>query len=345
MVKITLTQLGEGWSIPMQDSGMAPKPPSFSAGPEGELHGAESSFSLGCGGMVATMRSLFGRCRCHGAVGPLLVCVLVLLLFADPAMAQRRGMSGRLARANAARKQQEIAQLQKQLDGSRKLLESVTSQGAMSQAQLASARQSALAAREALHDAEKQDQEVNKKLRGIEDGILEAQSDDSELAKTLDELHLVQRALDIEMHKILKRPPPANDEDEATRLSELAHLTTEEREKLAADSRYTTKQDALHLAMDKLSAVKTKLFGASAEWKQAHEERRRINQEEAKQELSVQGAANNSSASRKELRTTAEIAAFARASISQAESRLKALGAKPKAPTPKNKPETKKSTP
>ncbi len=254
-------------------------------------------------------------------------------------------MSGRLAKANAARKQQEIAQLQKQLDGSRKLLESVTSQGAMSQAQLASARQAALSAREALHDAEKHDQQVNKKLRGIEDGILEAQSDDSELAKTLDELHLAQRALDIELHKILKRPPPANDEDEQTRLSELAHLTTEEREKLAGDTRYTTKQESLHQAMEKLSAVKTKLFQASDEWKTAHEERHRIDQEQAQQERSVQGAANDSSESRSELRTIAQIAASARASIAQAEARLKVLGAKPKAPTTDNKPETKKSTP
>ena len=293
--------------------------------------------------MVVLIRSPL--LRRHIAVVPVFMFVLALLLFADPAIAQRRGMSSRISKANAARKQQEIEQLQKQLDGSRKLLESVTAKGAMTQAQLAAARQSALSAREALRDAEKQDHEISKKLRGIEDGILDAQSDDSEYAKALDEIHLAQRAMDTELHRILKRPPPADDEDEATRLSELAHLTTEEREKLAADSRYTTKQDALHLAMDKLSAVKTKLFGASDEWKKAHEERRRINQEEAKQELSVQGAANNSSASRKELRTTAEIAAFARASISQAESRLKALGAKPKAPTSEKKPEKKKSTP
>lgn len=295
--------------------------------------------------MVAMIRSQL--VRRHIAVVPVFVFVLALLVFAEPALAQRggRGMSGRLARANAARKQQEIAQLQKQLDGSRKLLESVTSQGAMSQAQLASARQSALAAREALHDAEKQDHEVNKKLRGIEDGILESQSDDSELAKTLDELHLAQRALDIEMHKILKRPPPANDEDEATRLSELAHLTTEEREKLAGDTRYSTKQESLHQSMEKLSTVKKKLFQASAEWKKAHEERHRIDQVQAQQERSVQGAANDSSESRSELRTIAQIAASARASIAQAEARLNALGAKPKASTPEKKPETKKSTP
>jgi septal ring factor EnvC (AmiA/AmiB activator) len=296
-------------------------------------------FVVGSSGMVVWIRFLLNTR--HIAVASAFVFVLALLLCADPVLAQRRGKSSRTAKANAARKQQEIAQLQKQLDGSRKLLESVTSRGAMTQAQLAAARQSALSAREALQEAVQQENEINKKLRGIEDDILDAQSDDSEYAKALDDIHLAQRAMDTELHRILKRTLPADDEDEATRLSELAHLTIEEREKLAADSRYTAKQHALHLAMDQLRAVKTKLFQASDEWKKAHEERHRINQEEAQQELSVQGAANNSSASRKELQTTAEIAASARASIAQAEARLKALGAKPKAPTP----EKKKSNP
>lgn len=254
-------------------------------------------------------------------------------------------MSGRVAKANAARQQQEIDQLQKQLDGARKVLDSVTTAGALTQAQIASARQAALAAREALHDAAKQDHEINKKLRGIEDGILDAQSDDSEYAKALDEIHHARRAIDTELHRILKWKPPADDEAEATRLSELAHLTTEEREKLAADSRYTTQQQALHQSIEKLVAVKKTLFEASDEWKQAHKERHQIEQEQARQERSVQGAANDSSAGREELRDAAEIAASARATIAQAQARLNALGAKPKTPTTEKKPGTKSGTP
>lgn len=254
-------------------------------------------------------------------------------------------MSSRVSQANAARKQQEIAQLQKQLDGARKVLDSVTSSGALTQAQIASARQAALAAREALHESAKQDNEVSKKLRVIEDGILEAQSDDSEYAKALNEIHLAQRAMNTELHRILKWQPPADDEAESTRLSELAHLTAEERERLAADPRYTTKQEALHQSIDKLVATKKKLFESSAEWKQAHAEHHRVDQEQAKQERAVQGAANDSSAGREELRDAAEIAASARSTIAQAQARLNALGAKPNTPTPEKKPGTKTGTP
>ena len=293
--------------------------------------------------MVVMIRSRLGRWR--AAVVPLVVCALALLAWTHPALAQKRGRSSRVSKYNAAMKQHEIASLQKQLDGSRKLLEAVTAKGAMSQAQLNAARSSAESAREALHAAVKQDNEINKKLRGIEDGILDAQSDDSEYAKALDAIHTIQRAQCAVLRQILKRPPPPDDLDESTRLSELAHLSTEERATLAADSRYTTQQDALHLAMDKLIEIKTKLFEASDEWKKAHEERHRIEQEEGRKELSIQGAANDSSDSRKELRTVAQIAASARASIAYAEARLRTLGAKPNAPTSDKKPATKKSTP
>lgn len=252
-------------------------------------------------------------------------------------------MSSRAAQVNAARQQQEIAQLQKQLDRATQLLDSVTKAGAMTQAQVASARQAALAAREAIHQVAQQDNEVSQKLRRIEDGILEAQSEDSEYAKALDEIHLARRAIDTELHRILKWQPPADDEAEATRLSELAHLTAEEREKLNADSRYTTKQAALHQSMDNLISVRKKLFEASEEWKKAHEEHHRIDQEQASLERSVQGAANDSSEGRQELRDAAEIAASARATIAHAQARLNALGAKPKAPTSDKKTGAKES--
>lgn len=295
--------------------------------------------------MLFITRSLFGRR--HAVVWLAIVFVLALLLFADPVMAQRRGRgaSSRLAKANAARKQQEIAQLQKQLDGSRKLLDSVTAKGSMTQAQIASARQAALAARDALNETEDQDNEMHQKLHSIETGILEAQSDDSEFAKSVDAMHASRRALDTEMHRILRRPPPDPDEDEATRLSELAHLTADERDTLSADSRYAEKKEALYAAIETINTVKMRLYKASDEWKKAKEEHHRMEQDVAQGERSVQGAANDSFDARSELRTLAEIAASARASISQAESRLNALGAKPKAPTPAKKPETKKNTP
>ena len=272
--------------------------------------------------------------------------LVLLLLCAEPAMAQRRGKSSRYGRANAAQKQQQIAQLQKQLDGARKLLDSVTSKALMSQSEINAARQAAISSRQELEADEKVNKTVSEKIRKIEEGILESQSDDSEFAKSVDRIDEARRAMDVEMHHTLRRPPPAADEDEATRLSEVAHLTAEERDQLAQSSTYAQKKEALFQAVEHMNAVKTKLFQASSEWKKAHEEHHKAEQEKAKDERSVQGAANDGSDARAELKTMAQIAASARTTIAQAEGRLRSLGAKPstsssQTPDPK-KPNTKK---
>ena len=272
--------------------------------------------------------------------------LVLLLLCAEPALAQRRGKSSRYGRANAAQKQQQIAQLQKQLDRAKELLDSVTSKSQMSQSEINAARQAAISSRQELEADEKVNKTVSEKIRKIEEGILESQSDDSEFAKSVDRIDEARRAMDVEMHHTLRRPPPAADEDEATRLSEVAHLTAEERDQIAQSSTYAQKKEALFQAVEHMNAVKTKLFQASSEWKKAHEEHHKAEQEKAKDERSVQGAANDGSDARAELKTMAQIAASARTTIAQAEGRLRSLGAKPstsssQTPDPK-KPNTKK---
>lgn len=267
------------------------------------------------------------------------------LLLAGSAFAQKRGGSARArsAKAAAARRQMEIDKTQKQLDAAQKVLESVSTQGALTQAQLDAARQNALAARRELNEAEVADKAIHEKLHSIEEGILEAQSDDSDYAKALDDVDTARRAADTELHRVLRRPAPAVDEEESTRLSELALLTPEEREKLTKSNSYQEKKIALQAAVDHMNATRMKLFQGNDEWKQAREEHHKAEQEKAKDERSVQAAANDSSDARGELRSAAQIAASARATIAQAEARLRALGAKPAAAKNDKKPSTGKT--
>lgn len=277
--------------------------------------------------------------------GFLLLVLGLCLLLAGSAFAQKRGGSARArsAKAAAARRQMEIDRTQKQLDAAQKVLESVSTQGALTQAQLDAARQNALAARRELNEAEVADKAIHEKLHSIEEGILEAQSDDSEYAKALDDVDTARRAADTELHRVLRRPAPAVDEEESTRLSELALLTPDEREKLTKSSSYQEKKVALQVAVDHMNATRLKLFQDNAEWKQAREEHHKAEQEKAKDERSVQAAANDSSDARGELRSAAQIAASARATIAQAEAKLRALGAKPGAAKNDKKPSTGKT--
>lgn len=268
------------------------------------------------------------------------VALMFLATSTGIAYAQRRGSTSRVRQIMAAQRQHEIEQLQKQIEESQKLLDSLTTQGVLTQAQLEAARQSAISTRSALNATEERDQEIHKKIRGIEDGIIESQSDDSAFAKAADKVNDARHDLDAELHRTLRRPPPAPDEDEAERLSELAHLTAEERATLAASTRYTEKKAALQQAMHEFIAVRMGLFEASDEWKKAKEEHHKIEQELAEKKRSIRGAAADSSDAREGLRSVEDIAASARASMATARARLRALGGQEKPATTQKKPET-----
>jgi septal ring factor EnvC (AmiA/AmiB activator) len=272
-----------------------------------------------------------------------LVLLGVSLVLTSPALAQRGRGRGSINRMVAARKQQEITQLQAQIDGARKLLDSVTTQGKLSQAQIDAARQSAMSARRALNEAAKENNESNQQIRKMEADMLDAQSDDSEYGKAVTEIHTARRALDKEMHRILVRPDSDAEVDESKRLSELAQLTAEERDELAKSPKFMEKKEALHQAMEGLKAAKLNVFQANDEWKAAHEKHHKIEQDKAKEQLLIRGAANDNSDSRAELRTAAQIAESAQSTIASAQARLHALGEKEKSSTPAKKPDTKKS--
>ena len=287
--------------------------------------------------MFPTTWFLFRKTQRYVAVS--ILGVLFLLLPALPVMAQRRSMAS-ISRMNAALRQQEITQLQNQLDEAKKALDSVTAQGTLTESQIETARQSALAARKAMQDTAQESKAINAKIRKIEEAILEAQASDSGYEKALDAIDVARQGLNDEMYRVLGLPAPPSEETESTRLSRLARLTAEQRSQLSQSPDYTEKKQALQAAMKELSRVKNELFQASDEWKKAHEEHHRIGQELDKDKRAIRGAASDGSEARSELRTAAQIAASARATIAQAQARLHNLGVKEK-PATQNKPAPK----
>ena len=270
-------------------------------------------------------------------------CLFVFGMMARPVLAQSRSLSS-IYRMNEQLRQQEILQLQSQLDEAKKTLDSVASQGTMTEAQLEAARQSALTARQSLKEAAKVRRVASSKIQKIEESLIESQPADSEYVKALDGVDAARRALDAEMHQILGRPAPVPDEDEATRLAELARLTAEQRAYLNRTPTYIEKKAGLNEAMKELTRVKSNLFQDNEEWRKAHEERRKVEQEVAKNAKANRGAAQDSSDAREDLRSATQIAASARATIAQIEARLHALGAKEK-PATDRQPKTGKRNP
>ena len=235
-------------------------------------------------------------------------------------------------------RQQEIARLQKQLEGARNSLDQLKNQASHSESDIAEARSRAISARQSLDAAAAAHRESQKKLSEIEHRILEAQSDDSDLGRALTKFEEARHAVDAEMHRILKWPAPAADEKEAQRLKELGTLTPEQRASLKADARYASRLSDLTEASESLDRIRDKLFNADAEWKRIHDEDVAASKDMVEAEHSRGGAANDRLEADRSLRSSTEIAASLQQTITQLEARLRSLGASSNAQKSNNNP-------
>ncbi len=260
-----------------------------------------------------------------------LVFAFLGLLTAISATAAPRGRSGR---ASAAMRQQEIAKVQKQLENAREQLDQLRNRASHSEAEIAEARSRAISARRSIEQANATHRESQKQLDEIEHKILEAQPEGSPFDRALTAFESARRAVDIEMHRILKWPPPASDEKESERLRELGTLTAEQRAALKGDAKYVARLAELMEASESLTRIRNELFSSSAEWKRVHDADVAAAKARAEAERSRGGAANDRLEADRSLRTSADIAASLQQTIAQLEARLKALGGAPKSQKP-----------
>lgn len=251
--------------------------------------------------------------------------------FQAPAYAVPRSRSGR---AIAAMRQQEINRLQKQLENARETLERLRNTASADAADISEARSRAISARQSIEEASEAHHESHKKIDELEDRIIDEQAESSDFARALTALEQAQRALDAEMHRILKWPAPAENETEASRLKELGSLSKEQRAALKADPAYAERFAAVNAASDSLARIRRQLLEANPEWKRLSDDHRRSTQDMSEAERRRGGASNDRLNADKSLRTKAEIAALLSRTISELEARLRSLGAAPSAKGP-----------
>lgn len=259
----------------------------------------------------------------------LLLCLVSSGLVISPTHAQARGR-GNASRYMQAQRQAEINKLQQQWSQDKELLDKLRSQAGASEGELNQARQRAASAREDVNQANTQHHQAHAKLHEIEKKILEKQGDDSELGKAFDALEAAQHALDREMHRILKWPVPAADEEESQRVKELGSLSAEQRKQLSEDTSYGKQKDALTEASDSVARIRHKLFESDSEWKKAKQDCEAAAEAQGKADKGVGEAASGSRGARTELRSTTQVAAALQQSMNQIEMRLRSLGAAPK---------------
>jgi len=255
---------------------------------------------------------------------------LAVILSSSEAEAQRRGRGG--AAAAAARKRAMIAGVQKRLTAARQLLAAAESQTLMSQGEVNQAVSKLSEIRTSLESDEQEANEAAKSLHEIEDAVLDKSSEFRLLEQALDtakdDVHAV-------IHKVIKRLGDHPDTtDDTCRMSDMAHLSNEERKRLEENTDYHKAVELMEAQARKVTQLRQKLFQADPQWvsvrKEAAEATRKARQERAQASATGIGSLDD----RRNLRTAKGIAADARVAIAECEALLQRLGAKP-APPPK----------
>lgn len=260
--------------------------------------------------------------------------VIGALLVAMPlpvTAARGRSSSSRRARAAAqAQRNRMIAETRRSIEQAKEVLKRAEGQVAASQAELERLSSQLAAGERTYLGASARDADAKLERLKLEERILEAQGDDSDYAKKVDEVEQIQLQLEHEFHHVLKLPENLQDAEDIDhhRLVEMSRLSQEQRDRLHRNPQYHAAEDALIKSCRELTAMENQLFQADSAWVTAHDKELAAEVERRQQERESRrgGAAVRSTG--KQLGSMADLAAQARAAIAAGEARLKQLGSK-----------------
>ncbi|MCA9073302.1 MAG: hypothetical protein KDA84_30470, partial [Planctomycetaceae bacterium] len=214
----------------------------------------------------------------------------------------------------------------------KKVLAAAESKANMSQSELQQAMANLSAIETELDNVQDEVQEATKALRETEDEITKAQGRNSELGKAQVALDRAKNRSHQIIHEILRLPPHEDEDTEGrsqARLTDLAKLSTSQRQTLESDARYKEVLDKLHEAGQQVERTKKTLFEANTDWNAAHEELVNAQQKLREERKQAKTSGAETSRSKLKVKNVQSVAATARAIIAQGEARLKMLSRMP----------------
>jgi chromosome segregation ATPase len=245
----------------------------------------------------------------RGSVVALAAVFLSALLLGDMAAAGKpKGHSKGKSGQSSAQKQKTIDQIKAQIASAKQVLATAEAKGQMSSAQVEEARKKLSDARAALDEAKDDERAAAETLNDIETDLIDSQEPDSKVGKAKAKLEEARAAYE----KARAGGVSPNNPD------------------------YVTAKDALNAAKQEFDKAKAELFESDDDWVAAKETLReeQADRAEAKKQSD---SARGSAGSLKEMRNASQVAAAARAIISQGEAKLRALGVKNSGSKPKKR--------
>lgn len=264
-----------------------------------------------------------------------LAAILAMPLPASHSQAapSRRSVRSLIAKQEALLRQQRertIAALRQEVSAAKQVLQELNASEEQTASGLKSSAARLSTARRDVESAEQADNDLHRRLREIESRVLSAQNPQTEYGLQQAEIEAARRRLDAEMHRVLGlEEHPDGVATEAGRIQELSAVSNAERQRLEADEGYVRARQELVAARQKLDGIRLQLLTGDPEWVKAIDEHGDAERIERESKAEQRSSATAVTQTRELIENREQLAARARSAINQAESRLRALGAKP----------------
>jgi DNA repair exonuclease SbcCD ATPase subunit len=237
------------------------------------------------------------------------------------------------SRSAQAERRQLIQEIKSQIATARSVLAQVESKGGLAAGQLEAARKKIAAAREALEAADAEETAAARAVRDIENDLIEAEGDDSEIARA----KAAWEAAAKQYNELLfgrSEAQPADSEGASTAASSAESPSASTASGAPTDDVIAAAKQKLLDAKREYERLKTALREKDPQWVSDMETLREERKNRA--EAAAKAGPNLSMLrSSRDLRSAKSIAAAARAVIAQGEARLRQLGVRPsKKPPP-----------
>jgi chromosome segregation ATPase len=259
----------------------------------------------------------------------MLIAGLVAVRKAD-AYRRYRHSSYSYSAARARQQQAVVRAATAQLNAAKDVLAAAQLSGGAAQSKLNASLAKLREEAQKFHDAQSTTRHLAKELAEIEQDIIEEQKDDSPYSKAGKQVETARAKLKEIEQRVLAEP------DVQSRLSGLTGGKLDETKAsiLSLRTEYLIAKSDLATAGSELARIRSELFQADKDWKEAAEALTQARKDERAAEEMTHSGASGRVGALQTAKSAGEAAAAARAAIAQAEAVIKANGAYRKPPSP-----------
>ena len=257
----------------------------------------------------------------------LLLTTILCATFTEPAFAARRGRSN--AASAAARRASTIKAAQAQYTAAQNVLSAAQSTGAGAQARLQAVLGEMNSSAMELRKSRSASHEIEQDLTEIEEDILTEQGPKTPYYQLNEQVHTTKDKLAAAEKRLTETPDFLRKAEQVKGVEGAAAAFRLRQTTLENDTEYSILKTSLADFSEKRETLKRELFHKDKEWQEAHAKLATAHKSEREAATDLYGSAKDRAEPKEQIKTAAQAANAARATMAQAEQILKQMGASP----------------